>query len=79
MLKEGYAVSLRPAFAPLFSGERLYMTDDLKAATQFETQMDALHCRNQLASAWRCCAQVRAVEVAPPVDEQYKLVSPLQI
>lgn len=49
-------------------------TDFIEEATRFKTETDASNRRGELNKLWRCCAQVRAVEIVPPVAERLKLL-----
>ena len=49
-------------------------TIDIKKASQFLTEGAAIEKRSGLNSLWRCCAQVRTVEIIPPVERQFNLL-----
>lgn len=49
-------------------------TIDIKKASRFLTEGAAIEKRSGLNSLWRCCAQVRIVEIIPPVEQQFKLL-----
>ena len=49
-------------------------TIDIKKASQFLTEGAAIEKRSGLNSLWRCCAQVRVVEIIPPVEQLFKLL-----
>ena len=48
-----------------------YLIED---ATHFKSELAARNRRSELDKLWRCCAQVRAVEIVPPVAERLKLL-----
>lgn len=53
-----------------------WSTDLIEEATRFKNESAAQDHRSELNMLWRCCAQIRAVEVIPSVAEQLKLRDP---
>ena len=49
-------------------------TTDIKKASRFLNEGAAIEKRSGLNSIWRCCAQVRAIEIIPSVEQQFKLL-----
>ena len=49
-------------------------TIDIKRASRFLTEGAAIEKRSGLNSLWRCCAQVRIVEITQPVEQQFNLL-----
>ena len=49
-------------------------TIDIKKASRFLTEGAAVEKRGGLNSLWRCYAQVRIVEITPPVEQRLKLL-----
>ena len=49
-------------------------TTDIKRASRFLTEDAAMERRSSLNLLWRRCAQVRAVEIIPPVERQFNLL-----
>ena len=50
-------------------------TIDIKKASRFLNESVAIKKRSGLNSIWHCCAQVRVVEVTPPAEQQFKLLT----